>query len=99
MASTTKGSKAYGMISYAKNIFPPLPVMIEKLIFDRAYTGLHVVTNMWTRCCVDVFFSELSPINTVRSYPHIPHTAFTILCSDHVHTSLCAVVTKYMHRK
>ena len=43
---TTKGSKAYGMISYAKYIFPPLPVMIEKLIFDRACTGLHVVTNM-----------------------------------------------------
>ena len=32
------------MISYAKYIFPPLPVMIEKLIFDRAYIGLHVVT-------------------------------------------------------
>ena len=44
--NTTKGSKAYGMIAYAKYIFPPLPVMIEKLIFDRAYTGLHVVTNM-----------------------------------------------------
>ena len=43
--NTTNGSKAYGMISYAKYIFPPLPVMIEKLIFDRAYTGLHVVTN------------------------------------------------------
>ena len=43
---TTKGSTAYGMISYAKYIFPRLPVMIEKLIFDRAYTGLHVVTNM-----------------------------------------------------
>ena len=44
--NTTKGSKAYGMISYAKYIFPPLPVMIEKLIFDRAYTGLHVVKNI-----------------------------------------------------
>ena len=44
--NTTKGSKAYGMISYAKYIFPPLPVMIEKLIFDRAYIGLHVVTNI-----------------------------------------------------
>ena len=46
MMNTNNGSKAYGMISYAKYIFPPLPVMIEKLIFDRAYTGLHVVTNM-----------------------------------------------------
>ena len=45
--NTTKGSKAYVMISYAKYIFPPLPVMIEKLIFDRAYTPLHVVTNMY----------------------------------------------------
>ena len=44
--NTTKGSKAYGMISYAKYIFPPLPVMIEKLIFDRAYTGLHVVNTI-----------------------------------------------------
>ena len=46
MMNTTKGSKAYGMISYTKYIFPLLPVMIEKLIFDRAYTRLHVVTNM-----------------------------------------------------
>ena len=41
--NTTKGSKAYGMISYAKYIFPPLPVMIEKLIFDRAYTILNAL--------------------------------------------------------
>ena len=47
MMDTTKGSKAYGMISYTNlYIFPPLPVMIEKLIFDRAYTRLRVVTNM-----------------------------------------------------
>ena len=46
MMDTTKGSKAYGMITYTKYIFPPLPVMIDKLIFDRAYTHLHVVTNM-----------------------------------------------------
>ena len=46
MMNTTKGSKAYGMIPYTKYIFAPLPVMIEKLIFDRAYTRLHVMTNM-----------------------------------------------------
>ena len=42
--NTPKGSKAYGMIAYTKYIFSPLPVMIEKLIFDRAYIRLHVNT-------------------------------------------------------
>ena len=68
--NTTKGSKAYGMLSYAKYIFPPLPVMIEKLIFDRAYTGLHeayCIFSVAYRCILYVSVCTVCPIQSVHS--------------------------------